>query len=175
MTTVLTTTYDSVVNTNAITITLASLATSSTLLAGRQSTIVDNTSNKFIDAILFGQITAGTTLTAGNIAVYVFAPIKIVSSTASYPTATATALTESDGAATFESGQLGSLKLAGNMVTNTTNSRVYTLEPVSVASLFGGVLPPKWGIWVTQSTNANLDATAGNHWMHYTGITYTNT
>ena len=63
MATILTTTYDSVSSTNALTITLASLATSSTLLAGRQSTIVDNTSTKYMDFLVSGQVTAGTTLT----------------------------------------------------------------------------------------------------------------
>ena len=175
MATILTTTYDSVSSTNALTITLASLATSSTLLAGRQSTIVDNTSTKYMDFLVSGQVTAGTTLTAGTIAVYAFAPIKAAASTFSYPTATATALTESDGAATFEAGQLGALRLIGAAATNTTNSRVYTFEPTSIAALFGGVMPLKWGIFVTQSTNANLDATAGNHFFHWSGITYTST
>lgn len=168
-----TTNYDSTTDTNALTITLASLATSASLVAGRQSTTVSNATNKYMDVLLSGQITVGTTpTTAKTIAVYVFAPLKIVSSTASYPIATTTALGESDAAATFEADQLNALRFAGAMNIIATSDRAYALEPVSVASLFGGVMPIKWGIFVTHNTGVNLNSTAGNHWFHWTGIKY---
>jgi len=176
MATILTTTYDSTTDTNAITITLANLATSSTLLAGEESTVVTNVSNLYVDAIVSGQITTGTTPTVNTtIAVYVHALLKQVSSTATYATATATALTGVDAAATFEAGQLNSLKLAASINVNATSNRAYNIQPFSVAQLFGGVLPIKWGLFVTHSTAVNLNATAGNHWMHYQGIKFTNT
>ena len=176
MAAILTTTYDSVANTNALTITLASLATSSTFIVGRNSTIVDNTSNQFVDAILSGQVTVGTTPTVDKqIVLYVYAPIKIVSSTASYPIATATMLTESDAAATFEAYQLNQLRFAVSASVIATSDRAYAFGPFSVGALFGGVLPPKWGIYVAHNTAVNLNATAGNHWFHYTGIKYTAT
>jgi hypothetical protein len=165
--------YDSTTDTNALTITLASLATSATMVAGRQSTVVSNASTKYVDVILSGQVTVGTTpTTAKTIAVYVFAPIKIVSSTASYPIATTTQLGESDAAATFEADQRNALRLAGTMSVIATSDRAYSLEPVSIASLFGGVMPIKWGIFVTHDTAVNLNSTAGNHWFHWTGIKY---
>lgn len=168
-----TTNYSSTTDTSALTITLASLATSASLVAGRQSTVVSNATDKFMDVILSGQVTVGTSpTTAKAIAVYVFAPLKIASSTASYPIATATALGESDAAATFEIDQLNCLRLAGAMNVIATSDRAYSLEPVSIASLFGGVMPIKWGIFVTHNTAVNLNATAGNHWFHYTGIKY---
>ena len=175
MATVLTTTYDSVANSNALTITLASLATSSSLLVGQQSATVDNASTKYLDVILSGQVTIGTTPTAGQINVYVFAPTKVASSVYSWPTATATALSTSDASRTFEAGQLAQLRLAGSASTVATTDRVYAFEPVSVASLFGGVMPLAWGIFVTHNTAVNLNATAGNHWFHWTGITATAT
>ena len=46
-------------DTTALTITLASLATSSTLVAGRESTAVDNSSNVDEDHLVSGQITVG--------------------------------------------------------------------------------------------------------------------
>lgn len=176
MATVTTTTYDSATDSNAITITLASLATSSTLVAGRASTVVSNTSNMFIDAIVSGSIKLGTTPTASKeIRVYVFSPLKVASSTFTYPTATATALTGSDEAATFEAEQLSQLRLAASVATVGTTGRIYDFQPFSVASLYGGVMPLKWGIFVTHSTAVNLDSTAGNHFFHYTGIKYTAT
>ena len=177
MATVLTTTYDSVSDTNALTITLASLATSASLIVGRQSTIVSNTSTKYVDFLVSGQITVGTTPTVDkNILVYVFAPLKAAGSTFSYPIATTTALTESDGAATFEAYQLNQLMLAPKPIqVIATSDRAYSVAPFSVAQLFGGVCPLKWGLFVTHNTGVNLNATAGNHWFHWTGITYTQT
>ena len=167
-----TTSYSSITDTTALTITLASLATSASSVAGRNSTIVDNTSNKYVDFLVSGQITTGTTpTTAKTISIYVYSPIKVVTSTSSYPIATATALTETDAAATFEVDQRNALKLAASMGINATSDRAYSFS-FSIAQLFGGVAPLKWGIWVTHDTAVNLNATAGNHWAHYTGIKY---
>jgi hypothetical protein len=176
MTTVLTTTYDSATDSNAITITLASLATSSTLVAGRESTVVSNTSNQYVDFLVSGQVTVGTSPTVDKqIAVYVYAPLKVASSTFSYPIATATQLTAADAAATFEAYQRDNLRLGAVSNVIATSDRAYSFAPFSIAALFGGVVPLKWGLFVTHSTGVNLNATAGNHWFHWTGIKYTNT
>ncbi|HOU24547.1 MAG TPA: hypothetical protein PLN42_09895 [Anaerolineae bacterium] len=176
MATILTTTYDSVANSNALTITLASLATSASFLAGRNSTIVDNTSAQYLDFLVSGQITVGTTPTVDKqIALFVYAPLKIASSVFSYPIATTTALTESDAAATFEAYQLAQLKPAAVANVIATSDRAYSFAPFSIAALFGGVCPPKFGIFVAHNTGVNLNATAGNHWLHWTGIKRTST
>ena len=66
-----------------ITMSLASIATSSTFVAGAESAIVDNTSNLYVDAIVGGKITVGTTPTANTqIQISVFTPID---STPTYP------------------------------------------------------------------------------------------
>jgi len=176
MATILTTTYDSTTSSNDITITLASLATSSTAVAGRQSTIISNVSNQFVDAIVSGQVTVGTSpTTAKQINVWVFAPLKVVTSTFTYPIATSTALTESDGAATFEADQLNQLRFAASANIIATSDRSYSFAPFSVARLFGGIMPLKWGLFVAHNTGVNLNATAGNHWFHYSGIKFTQT
>lgn len=176
MATVLTTTYSSTTDSTALTITLASLASSATLVAGRESTVVDNTSNLFVDVLLSGQITTGTSPTANKvIELWLYAPLKVASSTFTYPTATTTALTGSDAAATFELNQKVSLRLAWATTNIGTSDRKYAISPLSVAAVFGGVVPLKWGAFVTHSTGVNLNSTAGNHWLHYTGIKYTST
>ncbi len=176
MATIQTTTYDSVTDSNAITITLASLATSPTLVVGRESTVVSNTSANYIDFLVSGQVTVGTTpTTAKQIAVYVYAPLKVASSTFTYPIATATALTAADAAATFEVDQLNQLRLAAVANVIATSDRAYSFAPFSIAALFGGVCPLKWGLYVAHNTGVNLNATAGNHWFHWTGIKFTNT
>lgn len=175
MATVATTTYDSITDSNAITITLASLATSATLVAGRESTVIDNTSTNYIDFDVSGQITTGTSPTVDKrIQVWVYRPLKVASSTFTYPIATATALTAADAAATFEINQLAQLKLAAETSVNATSDRAYSFS-FSVAGLFGGIVPLKWGLFVTHDTAVNLNSTAGNHWFHWTGITYTST
>ena len=176
MATVLTQTYDSTTDSNALTITLASLASSATFITGRQSTVVDNLSPNYVDVILSGQVTVGTTPTVStNINLYVLAPLKVVASTASYPIATTTQLGATDAAATFEANQLAQLRFAGSALVIATSDRAYAFEPISVASLFGGIMPAKWGIYVANGTGVALNATDGNHWFHYQGIKYTNT
>lgn len=177
MATILTTTYDSITNSNALTITLASLASSATLVAGRESTVVDNTSNLFVDAILSGRITTGTTPTVDKaIEVWLFGSTRVVSSTFSYPTATATQLGSGDAAATFGSvAQKNNLRLAWVSSNSATSDVALAIGPVSVAAAFGGVMPLKWGVFVTHSTGVNLNATAGNHFLHYSGIKFTST
>lgn len=74
MATILTTTYSS--NT-AITFDVSSLSASSTFITGRESTEVDNTSNKYIDALVdINGITAGGSASGsgGTMAYSTFAP-----------------------------------------------------------------------------------------------------
>ena len=49
-----------------VTITLASLATDTNLLTGRKSTAVDNSSNKYLDYLISGKITTGTSPFTGK-------------------------------------------------------------------------------------------------------------
>lgn len=164
--------YSSTTDSTALTITLASLATSSTLVTGRQSTVVDNTSNKYMDAIVSGQITTGTSpTTAKTIAVYLFSNLSVASSTFVFPNAGTTALGGGDGAATFDAEQkAGAIVLAQAVSINSTSDRPYSFK-FAVREVLG-YMPLKWGLFVTHDTAVNLNSTAGNHWFHYTGIKY---
>ena len=168
--TVVTTTYDSVTDTTALTCTLASLATSSTLLVGRESTAITNVSNLYVDAILSGRITTGTTPTAGIIEVWVYAVSKHVASTPTYPSP----VTGTDAAITFVAETKQRLYLLDSMVTNATSDQPYDIRPRSLVELCG-YMPIKWGAFATHSTVVTLNATAGNHWLHYQGLKFTNT
>lgn len=153
----------------AITITLASLATSSTWTVGRESTVVDNTSNLYDDVLVAGRITTGTT-TATSAAILVYAYSVIDTST--YPTP----FTGSDAGLTLTSANQagGFLKLAAVLTTHTSAETSVAHEfAFGLAQLFGGIVPPKWGLFVAHNTNVNLHATAGNHVINYNGITYT--
>ncbi len=135
-----------------LTISLNSLA-SSTVYVGRQSTVVDNTSNVFLDALVFVKVKTSASSLANDKAVYVYA------------------LATADGGTTYT--ETAGASDAGLTLTNPPNARligvintpstatVYNAGPWSVAAAFGGVLPDHWGICVVNVTGQNLDASAG--------------
>lgn len=142
---------------SALTLTLAGLATSSTLLVGRESTAIDNTSTKALDYLVQGKVTVGTSPTAGRIEVWVYGS----EDGTNYPDVIDG--TDSDETLTSDGIKFSALRLGAAIVTETTSDRTYPVAPFSVASLFGGVCPRKWGLFVTHNTVAALNATGSNH------------
>lgn len=136
-----------------LTITLQNLASDSSLLTGRESSLVDNTSDKYIDYLLSGFISVGTTPTANTyIEVWVHGTLDD-----SYTLVDGLAGT--DGAKTLTNVMTKSsgLVLAKTItVTATTSNVKYPIFPLSVAALFGGKVPKKFGVFVTHSTAVNL-------------------
>jgi hypothetical protein len=160
--------YDSTTDSNAITITLASMATSATNIVGRESTAISNATNNYVDVLVSGQVMTGSaTLTAGTIEVWLYAQLKVASSTPTYPSP----VTGSDAAITFVNETKLAMVLLDAVSTNTTANTPYAIGPISVAELIGEV-PERWGVCVMHNTGQNLNATAGNHWLHYTGIKF---
>lgn len=150
-----------------ITITLASLATSASLIVGRGSTVVS--SGNWADALVSGKIETGTSPTGGEIDVYVYAQ---ENDTPTYPDG----ITGSDAAKTFASANVrdAAIVLARSMACDTTSNQSYEVKAFSVASYFGGVLPKRWGIFVTHSSGVNLNSTGGNHELVYLPTVFTN-
>lgn len=152
-----------------ITISPASTASSSTWVAGRESTEVDNTTNKYDDALVQGKITVGTTPTASTlILVYVWG------SDTSAGTTNIDVIDGTDSAETLTSVGVrdGFMRLGAAInVDATTSDRGYPFGPFSVADLFGQ-MPKYWGLFVTHNTGVNLNATGGNHACTYTGIKF---
>lgn len=135
---------------------LHSVASSSTWIAGWESGAVDNTSNKYADYLVSAKITvAAASLAAGEIRVYAVGMLDdstwpdVFDGTESVETITDTEMRDAI------------CKLGAVSATDTTNSDVYYLGPFSVASLFGGVCPAKFVIFITHSTGQNL-AASGN-------------
>lgn len=154
-----------------LTITLASLASGSSgvFTAGQESTAVDNTTNVDVDHLLSGKITTGTSPTASrSINVYAYANLSSATGTPTYPDV----LDGTDSAETFTSANVmnSAVRFVANMVIDSTSDRAYYFGPVSVASLFGGVLPKFWGVYVAHDTAVNLNSTAGNHKISYERI-----
>jgi len=161
-----------VTSTQAITITLTSLANdSANFLAGRESTAVDNTTNLDLDHLVSGVIRAGSSApTLGNrIEIWAYAPISVASGTPEYPIMDATVFDGTDSAETATSRNVlfSALRLVHTIVVDATASRYYYIPPTSVASLFGGQLPQFWGLFVINGSGVALSSTASDHVLHY--------
>lgn len=148
----------SYVASTAYTITLASLASSGTLVAGRESTGVDNTSNLYLDYLLGGKITTGTTVTAASIEVWA---VPAVNDTPTYPDVFDG--TDSDETVTSADIKRACLKLLASIPNDTTNSRTYWYAGASLAAACGGLVPSHHSLFVVHSSVAALHATGGNH------------
>lgn len=137
---------------------LHSLGSSATWVAGWESGVVDNSTNKDLDILVSGKISLGNSATAGQIRVYIVPPLD---DTPTWPdvmdgtesTETWTTTTIRDGAA----------KLGAAVETRADpgTDDVYFIAEFSVAALFGGVCPVKFLIFVAHSTGVNL-AASGN-------------
>lgn len=130
----------------AFTITLNSLASSAT--AGRESTVVDNTSNLYIDALVEVLVSFPNSAPANDKAIYVYAYDSVDG------TNYAGAATGADAAYTMDDPTV--LPLIG-VIPVPTQNKSYRSRAFSVAAAFGGVLPPKWGIFVRNYAGQTLN------------------
>ena len=139
---------------SALTITLASLAN----LAGRQSTVVDNTSTRYQGIILFVNVknNSGAAPNANSI-VEVYLIRSDNDSTEHRDDGAGT----SDAALTPLNAQLiGALR-------NKASPAAGDVLKGSFAVLSPG---PEWGIAIYNRTGQSLDSTGSNHWVRYIGL-----
>jgi hypothetical protein len=155
-------TLDAYGTAQAVTITLAALANSTT--AGQEGTAIDNSTTRAIDWLVGGKITTGSTVTANN-------PIEIwwygyydTSKIAGGGTGSNAALTP------VVKGLLRPMLIIP--VTATAN-QTYAFGPFSINAIFGLPCPPiKFSPWVLNSSGGALHATAGNHEIICTPIKF---
>lgn len=147
------------------TITLASLASDTNLIAGRQGTIIDNAAtDDAVDALLGGFVSTGTTPTASRqIEIWVGG---------SYDGTTYSAGLGATDANFSPTGEKTLLKLLQVIPTDGTSDHKYEFGPFSIAQAFGGVMPRKWAVYIVHNTGVNLNATAGNHEVKHTPVKY---
>lgn len=128
----------------ALTVTnLHSLAASATWVAGWESAVVDNTTNKYLDYIVSGLFkTAAANNQVGTIFVYVVPMI----SESVYPDVFDG--TESAEAISLTNVRDSICKLGAVISVTATASLSYPFC-FNVASLFGGICPPKFVLFVT--------------------------
>lgn len=139
----------------ALTITLASLA-SSVVGVGRQSTMVDNSSDRFGRITLYVRVRVGTSPTAArSIRVYLIRSDKIASGT----------IHRSDNAGASDAGlTVKNATLVGVLYVDAATSDLdYYAEIVVDAP------GPEWGVAIVQDTGVNLNSTGTNHWVRFVG------
>lgn len=156
----------------AITFDISSLATSSTFVAGRESSQIDNTTNKYVDAIVTCDGITGHASTAPTVGQYI--GLWLWGSDVSLATTPIDTLDGTDSAETLgHVSVLNSLKfVAAPTVTVATAGLVYYIQPFSVAQFFGGVMPKFWGLYLAHNHTGALAAAQSGIWS-YSGITYT--
>jgi hypothetical protein len=133
--------------------------------AYRQSSVVDNTTNKFIDALLGGFIRTGSVAPTNNsvIEVYVYG---------TYDGVTYTGGCSGSDAAYIADGEQDELRFLTSITVDADTDTPYVFGPVSVSQAFGGVLPPKWGVVVRNGTGQALDVTTADHEIKFIGVKY---
>jgi hypothetical protein len=138
-----------------LTISLGSLA-SSTSGVGRQSTMVDNSTNRYKRVRLFLKIKLGTTPTSAK-AIYVYGLRGDLNGTPH----------RTDGAGASDAA-LTVLNAPLIGVIKNKDSGASTGD-----NCYGEVIfedpGPEWGIAIVHDTAVNLDATGGNHYARYIG------
>lgn len=146
----------------------ASLASSTTKVAGVESAAISNVADLFDDVLISGKITTGTTPTVNKtIDVWVYSQID---DTPTYPDVLDG--TTSLETLTSENVRNAALVLIASIVVDATSNITYPMAPVSLAAAFGGRVPKRWGLFVVHDTVAALHATAGNHGFAGLGIKY---
>lgn len=156
----------------AITFDISSLGTSATFVAGRESTEVDNTTNKYMDAIVTVDGITGHASTAPTVGQMI--TLYVWGSDTSLGTTPIDTLDGTDSAETLSHvSVLQSLRfVAATAVTVATAGLVYYIQPFSVAQRFGGVMPKYWGLYLAHNHTGALAASQSTLFS-YNGITYT--
>ena len=147
--------------------TIASLASDTNLLVGREGPLIDNSVLGYADYHVGGffQLAASGTLTANrSIELWAVAPI----SDSLWPSPFA----GSDGGRTIslQANKNTICRFVYSTFTTSTNGSIYRFSGASVASAFGGFLPEKFTLFLTQNTGQALDSNASLHAIHIKGV-----
>jgi len=139
---------------------LASLATSSSLIAGWLSPVIDNSSQLDLDEIITGAFALGNGATAGQIAIYAIAQMD----DSNWPSSSilSSGTIGAAGAATFKDttnrDSVAVLVWTAGTRADPGTDDVYHVAASSIAGAFGGFLPRRVQLFVTHSTGVNFAA-----------------
>lgn len=149
---------------------LDGIASSTTWVGGWTSGAIDNTATLAADYLVSGQFQVESAgLSAGVINVYAYAALN---DTPTWPDLFSAGTEGTEGTATLHDTEIrDTLKLVASIVTDTTASRYYSFQPVSIASLFGHV-PTHWALFVAHSTGTTLETTGDPNQIYYMPLEY---
>ncbi len=141
--------------------------------AWRESTVVDNTTNLYLDAQLGGSIQVGAVTVGGIIGVYLYS-LAVDSSTytSSLSGSDATVVWGTTPSASSAEG-FNQLEQIHGLVVGAADNKDIVWGVKSVADLFGGVLPLKWGVVYHNDTDIAFHATGTNNEVNYWGLKLT--
>ncbi len=138
------------------TITIAGLASDTSLLIGQQSTSITTDA---LDYAIRGKFRTGTNPTTGRV-IELWAVGSWDGGT-TWPDAFGA--TNAGRTIASAENKLQICRPVASISTVATSDRDYPFSCESLAAVFNGKLPKSWVLWLTHSTVAALNATAGNH------------
>jgi hypothetical protein len=141
-----------------VTISVAALLTAT----ARESNAVDNTTNKYLDALVYVALKLQTGTPSSDKATFVYA----------YGSEDGTNYTDnatgSDAAITLRDPT--NLRHIGTISMPDVGALTYKSHPMSIAAAFGGIMPRKWGIVIQNRSGVSYSTVEGDHTKTYTGI-----
>lgn len=159
--------YEKYAASSAYTITLASLASDTNLLVGREGATIDNSVLGYDDYIVGGFVTVASsgTLTANrSIELWAVGPI--------HDSLWPSPFAGSDAARTIslQANKNNICYLVWSALTSSTNGLVYRFSQRSIRQAFRGVLPEKFSLFMTQSTGQAVTANSSDHGIWIKGV-----
>jgi hypothetical protein len=143
-------------STNLTVTNLAGIASSSTWTSGWTSGTIDNTTDLDLDKLISAQFTTESAgLAAGEIRLYVYTMLDDTN----WPDLFSAGTEGTEGTATVHDVNVlaASFDLLWSTATDTTASQKYPMLKRSIASLYGGNMPPKCALYAAQSTGTTLE------------------
>lgn len=136
----------------------ANLASSAT--AGWKSNAIDNSTNKYLDALVMLQLAAVNTAPANSKAIFLYAYALLDTSGSLYTSTGDGTIDGTEGTVTFPdvSTLPVDLPILG-VVPYPVQNKAINSGPFSVARCFGGILPPKWGVAMVNHSGMTLSVT----------------
>jgi hypothetical protein len=155
----------------AMTITLASLASSSTFLVGQESTAIVNTTDLYVDGRVTVKITTSATAPTVDTEIRVYG-VQPLDDTPTWPDT----MTGTNAGRTVTSAYIldSAFILLGATAVSAATAVGYPIRTLTLAEAFGFV-PKRFSVYVAHNTGQALHATAGNHALTYIGAYLTST
>jgi hypothetical protein len=136
----------------------ANLANSPT--AGWKSNARDNSTNKFLDCLIHLRLAAVNTAPANSRLIYLYAYALLDDAGSAYSSTGDGTPDGNEGAMTFPDVTVSAIPLPLlGAIPYPVQNKAINAGPFSVASCFGGILPPKWGIAMINHSGMTLSVT----------------